>query len=237
MQNPHSVYLLANNVWKSTNDENNVVSISSFSSGSGGGFLYVCETDSNIIFTKSYHTTNGGLSWNGNSRIVLAVDPDEPNKVWGMNTSAEPPGIYFSTDTGATWVAIPCGDLPYFTTANLCCVNNSWNGVFIYLGPQIYYYDDRLSNWQEFNNGLPYVSVNDMKVLYGYEKVRVGTAGRGIYESSLYDANQPPQAALYSDKDTVCPGSTVHFYDNSLNPGKAMLVRILNSRRTCIFAA
>jgi photosystem II stability/assembly factor-like uncharacterized protein len=219
-QNPQSVFLCVSNVWKSTNGGNNVTQISNFTAPyTGGGFLYVCETDSNVIFTAHYHTTNGGATWTLNNKMVLAVDPNEPNKVWAKNYYYEAFGIFYSSDTGNTWTEIPSGDIPSSNTIGMRCVNNADNGVFLFSGANIFYLDDRLSNWQPFNNGLPYVSVSDMVVLENYGKVRISTMGRGVWESDLYDSTQALQAGFYSDKDSVCPGDFVQFFDNSLNNG------------------
>ncbi|HET6990893.1 MAG TPA: PKD domain-containing protein, partial [Bacteroidia bacterium] len=220
-QNPNSMYLLAANVWKSTNNGNSATQISNFSSNTGGGFLYVCNTDSNVIFTTYYHTSDNGVTWIPNTKKVIAVDPDEPNKVWARNSPSEAFGIFYSSDSGTTWTAIPSLDLNLNSNSplGLRCANNIHNGVYLFTGYSIYYSDDRLSNWQPFSNGLPRVTISDMNVLSNFGKMRISTSGRGIWESNLYDSTQALSVNFIADKYSVCPGDTVHFYDNSLNNG------------------
>ncbi|MES2763833.1 MAG: T9SS type A sorting domain-containing protein [Bacteroidota bacterium] len=212
-QNPNSMYLLVNNVWKSTNNGNTLSKISTFNPN--GTFLYICNTDSNIIFTANHHTINNGSSWYPNSKTVFAVDPDEPNKLWSRTNNT----VYFSSDTGYTWIEIPSLDLTNLTVKGMRCVNNIHNGVFLFSDYNVFYKDDRLSNWQPFNTALPYVAVSDMNVLSNAGIVRVSTLGRGVWQSSLFDSTQVPKADFIANKKTACPNDLINFYDNSLNNG------------------
>jgi PKD repeat protein len=98
-------------------------------------------------------------------------------------------------------------------------VNNGFDGLLITFDHSVFYKDNRLSNWQPFINGLPRNSYSDAFVLDSIQKFRLGTRGRGFWESYWYDASQAPVADFISDKDSVCPGGAVKFYDNSLNHG------------------
>jgi PKD repeat protein/photosystem II stability/assembly factor-like uncharacterized protein len=219
-QNPNSMYLMINNVWKSIDNGNTVVKISNFTSNTGGKFLHVSHVDSNIIFTAFYRTINNGTTWTLNSKIIIAVDPDEPNKVWGKNSFSNTPGLFFSTDTGNTWMPLAIQDIGALDqNLKMRPANNTDNGIYLVNGKNIYYLDDRLSNWQPFNNGLPYINISDMFILEAFGKIRISTNGRGIWESSLFDNNQPPAADFIANKYSVCTGDTIQFYDNSLNNG------------------
>lgn len=219
-QNPNSLYLLVGNVWKSTDNGDTLVKISSFTSGGGGGFLYVCDVDSNIIFTHGYRTTDGGVTWTIMNRVVMAVDPDEPAKVWAAGAYNGGTSIFFSSDTGNTWQVIPSLDIPFGNDYFMCCANNAEDGIFFINKAGIYYKDNLLSNWQLFTTGLPAVYVSDMKSLSSFGKVRIATLGRGVWESdATFNYSLPPLADFVYDKDSICPGDTIHFFDNSLSNG------------------
>ena len=221
-QNPRTLFHLVQNVWKGTNNYGDAVTnISNFTSATGGSFLYVCETDSNIIFTAYHKTLNGGISWSDFSQQVAAADPDEPNKVWSYRSNHGIKSVYFSSDTGNTWQLIPSLDINPLGNCQLMCANNSTDGIFLVKGAVVYYIDNTLSNWQPFNNGLPYVGISDLEVLPFVNKVRISTFGRGIWESDLFDISQDLAVDFIADKTTICPGQAVQFYDNSLNNGPA----------------
>lgn len=219
-QNPSSLYLLAKNVWKSTNNGDSVTKISNFTNFSGGGFLYVCDIDSNIIFTRYYRTTDGGLNWKKMDYNIMTVDPDEPEKVWATGLLNGYTTVFYSSDTGNTWTEIPSYDITFVPSHFMRCANNSTDGVYLVTDFFIYYRDSQLSNWQPFINGLPKLRISDMEVLSNFSTLRISTFGIGVWQSSsIFNYSLPPVADFVYDKDSICPGDSIRFFDNSLNNG------------------
>ncbi|MEY3941856.1 MAG: hypothetical protein RIR07_742, partial [Bacteroidota bacterium] len=77
--------------------------------------------------------------------------------------------------------------------------------------------DNLLSDWVPFNAGLPNVIVNDIEILTQPRLVRIGTYGRGIWQSPFAsDLLQRPQAAVATSPNSVCgTGDTVQLSDAS----------------------
>lgn len=217
-QNEHSVYISVNHVWKSIDDGDSVRMLPM----QGGAYLFISPVDSNIIFSQNDRSVDDGATVTRMSYYIRAIDPDEAGKVWA-SSFGNPYKIYFSSDTGSTWTAIPSFDLAFSPgTGNilLSCANNSHNGIFLCYKSVVYYYDDRLSNWQPFTKGLPYVTITKLMAMPAVGKIRLSTHGRGIWESNMiFDSTQALEADFVSDKVSICHTNSITFYDNSLNNG------------------
>ena len=221
-QNSNSLYIGVKNVWKSTNNGDSVHTISGFpgTNGGVGGFLFVGQTDTMTLFTRIYRTHDEGATWIPVSKPVYAVDPDEINKVWSVQNISNRYTIYNSMDTGNTWQVIQSPDVTFnSSTINIECVNNASDGIFLSIGGMIYYIDNTLSNWQPFNNGFPGAPVYAIKSMKDFNIVRVASYGRGVWESDLFQYGQLLVSDFIQDKDTICPGDSIQFFDNSLNAG------------------
>ena len=221
-QNSHSVYVGVKNVWKSIDNGDSLTRISTFSGSNGGvgGFLFVGQTDTLTLFTRSYRTHDEGLTWTAMSKQVFAVDPDEINKVWSVQNVSNIYSVWFSSDTGNTWQEISTVDAPFTSsTIKMECLNNAADGVLLSIGGMIYYIDNTLSNWQPFNNGFPGAPVTAIKAMPDFHIIRVSTMGRGVWESGLFDPAQALVSDFIQNKSHICPNDTVQLYDNSLNAG------------------
>ena len=218
--NSNSLYVAVDNVWKSTDGGDSLHPISAFVNTSAGGFLFISPNDTNTIFTRYARTHNEGLSWTPISKPVYAVDPDEINKIWSVQSNQNYYNIWFSNDTGNTWQEIPSYDVNFnSSTINMECLNDVNDGIFLTIGSMIYYRDNTLSNWQPFNNGFPDAPVTGIKAMPDVGILRVSTNGRGVWESGFFIPGQNLVTDFMQDKTSVCPGDSIHFYDNSLNAG------------------
>ncbi|MBK8550555.1 MAG: hypothetical protein IPL53_05615 [Ignavibacteria bacterium] len=73
----------------------------------------------------------------------------------------------------------------------------------LYVGTDVgVYFKDGVTNWASFNTGLPNVVVTELEIYYGTtNKLRAGTFGRGLWETSLGAA--PPASTLCEDFTSV----------------------------------
>ena len=225
----NTLYVGYQDVFKSTNQGTNWTQLSSWS-GSTIRSIAIAPSNSNYIYTATqtilYRTTNGGSSWtnitgtlpvsSGNITYVT-IKNDDPNTVWvtlgGFNTHA----VYQTTNGGTTWANISTG-LPSIPAMSVVQNIKNTNKVELYVAMmQGVYMKMGSANWIPFNSGLPNVFCTELEIYYdnttpSNSKIRVGTFGRGLWESDLpvvdFVANiqLPPNA-----------GTPVFFTDLSTN--------------------
>lgn len=227
--NPATLFAGYNNVWKSTNRGNTWSKISNLNIG-GLTLLKVAKSNPAVIYisnsTSIHKTTDGGLNWNpivvpnagSNAITEIAISDSDPNKIWitrsGYNATIK---VFKSIDGGTTWQNLSTG-LPNIPVNTIVNQNGTNDGVYIGTDFGVYYFDDSISMWVPFMNGLPNVRVDELEIHYNSNKLRAATYGRGLWESSIYNPNsQTPFTNFTADVVSGCPGFTVQFTDISYN--------------------
>ncbi len=155
-------------------------SVRLWSSDDGGEYWYPCHDaytfpDSNLLITG------------------LTTNPDNSAQVWisvgGWNADQK---VYRSLDGGVTWSNMT-GNLPN-TPVNAIIYHDTDGspGDAVYIGTDIgvFYRNNDLGNWKFFSNSLPRVEVSDLEISYVAGKLRIGTYGRGIWQSDLFSGCQ-----------------------------------------------
>jgi photosystem II stability/assembly factor-like uncharacterized protein len=184
--------------------------------------LSVAPSNSNIIYVykalssgKLFITENGGTTWTeatnptpSNTINSIVVHPLDPKNIWVISNSSSK--VYHSINGGVSWTNIS-GTLPNITPMCLIYQKNSTKNR-LYLGTDagIYYLDDDHTDWQLFTNGLPIVQARDFEINYKENLLRVGTYGRGIWETELVCDNDddllvsgPVSASQFGGKITA----------------------------------
>lgn len=232
-QDPKSsatIYAGYSNVWKSINKGSGWVKISSINAGSLQS-LALAPSNPNYIYTAPssnslYKTTNGGSSWStistglpAQSITYIAASGNDPNRVWvtfsGYNGAQH---VYKTTNGGSSWTNVTY-DLPNIP-ANCVVVDTTSAVEGIYVGTDlgVYYIDTTRTTWLPFNNGLPNVTVDELEIQYTAKKLRAATYGRGLWETSLYNASSLTPSANFKGNTLLgCPGMQVQFTDMSTN--------------------
>ena len=219
-------YVLRGNVYGSTDGGYTYTQLSNFAQDAGGWTLLVHPSNSQYIFTNYHRSTDGGQSWQpigSPHRPVrgLALDPADPDHFWVLSGSGVT-RIHETTDGGQSWESINTIDIQEGTPGLLGYVPNGHSGLLLTKGADVHFLDDRFSNWQPADDGLPFTGLTDLNVHPLTGEAMVATAGRGLWTSPLaFDMTAPPTADLVADPRTICPGNAVRFYDNSLNSGPA----------------
>ena len=126
----------------------------------------------------------------------IACDPNNNNNVWVCYSDIgsypqEQPRIYKSTDLGNTWTD-KTNNLPRTLPISSIFIDPH-NSNTIIIGTDIgcYRSDDDGDTWYEFNNGLPNIVVTDMAYYAPGRKLRAGTYGRGLWETSIEGGGAP----------------------------------------------
>jgi hypothetical protein len=217
-------------VFKTTNAGANWLSISTGTSGTIRE-LAISKSSPNIMFATSgsqvYKSTNTGLNWNLTSsgmptRTITSiyVHPDSANIVLVTFSGFGAGKVYRSMNGGATWNNIS-GNLPD-TPVNDVLIYHPGMATSMYLVATdvgVFVTDDYGANWTELADGFP----NTVAIHLDYNaltnKIRVGTHGRGVYETT--DLTLSTLAMVSPDGGEVWPVGSVQtiVWTSSSLPG------------------
>ena len=206
----------------------------------------LCMSDPNVIYActfpdwwgtkRIYRTLNGGSTWtevtppasvlnNGNTWIPydIAVDPDDPMKVWIVRTSmyGDYPAyngytVYKSINGGATWTNISGTALSGQYPTCLMLQEGTNEGIYIGTTKAVYYRNANMSDWELFNTGLP-ARTHNVKMLPWYRNGKLRTAtDRSVWESPFYEASQPKSIPGVQKQYLFCDRDTAYFTDLSV---------------------
>lgn len=195
-QNPQTIYAGYVNVWKSLNRGSTWSQISSFSGSSSLNILKVAPSDSNTIYVSTgsgniKRTTNGGGAWTtvnlpiSNTLTSIAIHPTNPQKIWATFSGYSAGNkVYVSTNGGTNWTNIS-GTLPNIPANCIVYQNNSPERLYIGTDVGVYYIDQTLTDWSDYNQSLPNVIIDELEIQYTVGKIRAATYGRGMWEASI----------------------------------------------------
>ena len=204
---PQTLYVGLQNVWKTTDGGTSWNKISTFGApyvvvsslavaASNPAYIYAVTSNGSISVT-----TNGGSTWTttassgltglgSRTPLRLAVSPRTTTTAYVTTDSyASGARIYRTTDAGVTWTDFS-GSLPSVPVKSAVVADGGSDGVYVGTANGVYYRNSSMSDWVAFKAGLPNVAITDMEIHQGSQKLRVGTYGRGLWESSIVEA--PP---------------------------------------------
>lgn len=228
--NPDIVYAGYNSLWKTTVGGTTWTKLTAPQEGSLIEKIVVDWSNPSVIYVNSgaayFKTTNGGTSWTNitnNSTDPLfgramTIDPKNSNRIWAA-TSGTNAGkkIYYSANGGTSWTNVS-GTFPDLPINTMVYTTGSNDGIYVGTDVGVFYKDASMSDWMQFNNGLPNVRVDDLEINIGSGKILAGTYGRGIWASPLRDdANAKPIADFDASSKGGCPGITITFTNFSAN--------------------
>ena len=191
------------------------------------GEAAIADTDSNTMIvcrgSAIRLTTDGGASWDDISGNLpnytftdVAFDPRDENTIIVTYNRYQKDSrkVYISYDQGVTWENITYNleAMPLRTV-----VMDHSDSSYIYVGGEIgvYYKSKNATTWTKYDNKLPNVTVKDLEIHWGSNRLRAATWGRGLWEYSLADRNNYPSithTSLTSMSDDNSPKEGVDQY-------------------------
>ncbi len=245
--NNHNVlYYGTDRVYRTTNGANNWIAVSpDLTDGIPGTRLGtvttidVAPTDSNVIYagTDDSHvwvTTDYGTTWTDISGSLpyrwvtrLKVDPNNKNNVYvtfsGLKWHDPQPHVFKSNDMGANWTDIS-SNLPDAPVNAFAIDNNDANKLYLGSDVGAFVSYNGGTSWQPIADGLPVVSVYDMKIHRQENYLAIGTHGRSMYKVDLN------QSVDVKQKTNQLRGFNLsQNYPNPFNPSTNLSFVIGNS--------
>ena len=193
----NTIYSGYDQVYKSTNGGSSWQAISQVFAKKLN-HLKIAPSDNKVMYAaylgKLFIENNGDNSWveirdfsedvNRNYINYIAVHPKNANKIAIATNNGSK--VYISEDAGRNWVSFK-KNLPNFTPYSLVWHDNDLDGLYVGMSYGIYYIDNTLQEWVNFNNKLPNVQVREMEINYADGQIYAATYGRGIWSSPVYD--------------------------------------------------
>jgi len=190
----NTIYTGYDQVYKSIDGGTNWMPVSQIFGGNldhlkiaatNGNFQYAARGaklyKNTAVGTTTPWTELNGFSGNINS---IAIHPTDPNKVAIATTNNQK--VFVSLDGGSSWTPYKL-NLPNFSAQALVWQDNDKDGLYLGMNYGVFYIDNTLTEWQPFSNGLPNVMISELEINYATNKIYVGTYGRGLWASNLYD--------------------------------------------------
>jgi hypothetical protein len=186
-------YTARQSVFKSTNGGSSWFSISSGISGTIRE-MAISRSNAQILFAtigaSIYKSTDRGYNWSLTSSglpsrtiTTVTVHPDSSNIVLVCFSGFGAGKVYRSTNTGTTWTNVsgnlpdtPVNDVLFYPVAGTYLAATDI-GVFLT--------EDYGATWTELADGLPNTVAMHLDYHAASGKIRVGTHGRGTYETIL----------------------------------------------------
>ena len=187
----NNLYILTNNVW--------VLRNTSSIGGTGNlNLIYVDPNNDDIMYvsktTGLYKSTDRGitfaLSFTASSSITsIAVNSSNSDIVY-ITTSGTSGNAFVSTNGGTSFAAIASGLPAIGKNIIVHQGQNSLNPLYVGTTLGVYYKDDSMTTWANFDDNLPNVSVTDLEINLVDYKIIAGTYGRGAWQCNI------PQGSL-----------------------------------------
>jgi len=191
----HNIIYIGNSSIQKSTDNGDTFNPMNVSFNSNVYSIRIAPSNTNYIYAASFgemkRSTNGNtftditgnLPVNYAAITGIAIDSDNPNRVWACFSGySENNKVYQSDDGGSTWVNIS-GTLPNIPVNCIEYQKNSEDILYIGTDLGVFYAAGSLNEWLPYNTGLPNVIVYDLETYYPTGKLRTATFGRGIWES------------------------------------------------------
>jgi len=155
----------------------------------------------------------------------IAFDVSDPNIIYVTSVafSQSANHLWKSTDRGYTWKAIDgtsstSNEFPFGIPVHVLKIDPSDNKV-LYAGTDVGLYrsTNQGATWARFGDGLPLVSVRDIYLAPDDSFMRVGTHGRGIWETVMRGVSiVDPLGGMFTGEYATFKSSTVGLSDSTV---------------------
>jgi photosystem II stability/assembly factor-like uncharacterized protein len=198
---------------------------------SDSNIIYTGTDDSHIWVTRDYGTTWEDISLHPElparwvTRVV--VDPHDAKIIYvtfsGLKWKEPQPHVFKSTNMGSDWINISANlpDAP----VNAFAIDNN-NPDWLYTGSDVgaFVSFNGGEQWEVLGEGLPVVSVYDMKIHPAENYLAIGTHGRSMYKLNLNQFT----VGVNDDNISVRNFELFQNYPNPFNPNTSIQYAVSN---------
>jgi hypothetical protein len=128
------------------------------------------------------------------SRITSITVHSSNSTIIYITTSGTSGNAFISTDGGSSFEVIASGLPSIGKNIIVHQGQNSLNPLYVGTTLGVFYKDDSMTNWANFDDNLPNVSVTDLEINLVDNKIIAGTYGRGAWQCSI-----PTQSSLANE--------------------------------------
>ncbi|MDC8005446.1 T9SS type A sorting domain-containing protein [Aureisphaera galaxeae] len=195
-QDPNTIYVSNNQVFKSNNKGESWMPISPDFQSDIMNFEISSANNQVMYYTsRSGHfmrTLDGGSNWENiydpTGVIDIALHPTNEEYIayvgGGPTVGNESMSVQVSYDRGDTWENI-VGNLGDDVGWDLVWEGGSDNGLFVSTFTGIYYTNESLGHWVPYMANLPRINISFLEVNYENNMIYAGTQGRGAWVSPM----------------------------------------------------
>ncbi len=225
-QHPDTMYAGYDRMWRSYNGGASftAVSPSNLTGGNNIDQMAIAPRHENVLYISEgdrlWRSNDYGANWSqrnppGNNAITyITVSYEDPDHVIisrsGYSSNQK---VYESRDGGSSWTNLSAG-LPNVPANAVTIENGNEQGIYVGTDLGVFYRDSETDGWQDFNQDLPNVIMNELEINYINNKIRIATYGRGLWESPLYRDLVKPKARMEIAQN-ICLGDTATLLDAS----------------------
>jgi PKD repeat protein len=232
----NTIYAGFDKLWKSTNGGASwtATSTGSVSGGSNIDEFEIAPSNTNYIYvlinSNIFKSTNGGSTWttitpaaslNPSPNNISGLDVDDSNadhvviSISGFNGGKK---VMETFNGGTTWSNITSG-LPNVPANCVTFEGGASDGIYVGTDIGVYYTSSNYPTWVSYNENLPNVIVTDFEIFEDDNTLRIGTMGRGAWQSPMMAGlAAAPVANFQVDPVAICSLSdTTYLYDMSSN--------------------
>ncbi len=203
--NPSVLYGGTYRIWKTTDKMSNWNTVGSGDLTGGGtakiSAIAIAPNNSNVIYTGAddgtiFVTTTAyasktnitGSSLPPRQIKSIAVDPNCHTKAYITYTGFGTGHVYKTSDTGSTWTNITPSGLNH--PVNTIVIDPTYTD-HLYIGTDlgVFFSPDAGSNWFAFDDALPNVIVNELRINQSSGYLFAATDGRGVWRAKLTRPN------------------------------------------------
>jgi len=232
--NGNTIYAGFTKLWKSTNAGASwaATSSSNLSGTSNIDEFEIAPSNTNYIYalinSNIFKSTNGGSSWssitpggglNPSPQNIsgIAIDPDDEQHILiSISGYTSNKKVMESFNGGQTWSNLSSG-LPNVPANCVTFESGTSDGIYVGTDIGVYYHSSSFSSWVSYNKNLPNVIVIDFEIYEDDDLLRIGTYGRGVWQSPLMSGSSaPPVAVFMADPAAPCGTTdTISLIDQS----------------------